>query len=209
MRPISFLTTFVIILSVFLVTVYSSCKKEQYTYVNKCADVLCENNGTCIDGNCSCTLGYTGERCENKANTAYIGKWQVTQKVTSSNKKENVGSEKTYDIEISESPESVTTIDIKGFFGEPDAIIKGKVSYKIGTEEQDGAIVETFVIATPSNFVFEKYQRIGNTNIQIIIGEGAINSLGTQLGADFSVTYPDKDMGVIDEQVNISAIYIN
>lgn len=209
MRLSSFIGTSVATVLLFCAIVYTSCKKETYTYINKCEGVVCENNGACIDGSCSCTLGYSGDNCEKKSIKPYIGKWRVSQKVTTSTNNSNVGTSKTYDMVISEDADGVTILRIHGFWGEPDAIIKGKIAHKIGTVEQGGMVVEGDVLASPSNFVFQRYQPIKNTTVQVVKGEGAINSIGTQLGGDFTVTYPDSALGVVEEVINFSAKYID
>lgn len=40
-----------------------SCQKEE---ADPCESVFCENDGTCIDGECICQLGYTGFNCEEE-----------------------------------------------------------------------------------------------------------------------------------------------
>ena len=42
----------------FLLVTYTACTKDP------CKDVLCQNNGTCVDGNCKCPSGYGGSNCE-------------------------------------------------------------------------------------------------------------------------------------------------
>jgi hypothetical protein len=37
---------------------YTACTKD------KCDDVVCQNNGTCVDGSCKCPFGYSGTNCE-------------------------------------------------------------------------------------------------------------------------------------------------
>ena len=38
---------------------HPSCTKK-----DKCEDVVCQNGGTCEDGNCKCPAGYEGDRCQ-------------------------------------------------------------------------------------------------------------------------------------------------
>ncbi len=42
----------------FLIVTYTACTKDS------CKDVLCQNNGICVDGNCKCPSGYGGTNCE-------------------------------------------------------------------------------------------------------------------------------------------------
>ncbi len=41
---------------------------------DKCKDVNC-NNGICIEGNCSCDFGWTGDACNTKISSKFFGKW--------------------------------------------------------------------------------------------------------------------------------------
>ncbi|MES2701317.1 MAG: calcium-binding EGF-like domain-containing protein [Bacteroidota bacterium] len=53
-------------LSAFCAVLYSSCSKDA------CKDVVCQNGGTCADGNCTCATGYEGTRCETVARLKYV-----------------------------------------------------------------------------------------------------------------------------------------
>lgn len=46
------------LLTIILLT-FSACK-------DKCDDVICENNGICVDGTCNCLPGFSGETCNIK-----------------------------------------------------------------------------------------------------------------------------------------------
>ncbi|MEN9522945.1 MAG: EGF-like domain [Bacteroidota bacterium] len=54
------------VLSVASVTYLNSCKKDP------CKDVVCNNGGTCVDGNCSCATGYEGTNCDAEMRTKFI-----------------------------------------------------------------------------------------------------------------------------------------
>ena len=45
-----------------LVLLTQSCDKEDE--VDPCESVICENDGTCLEGSCNCPDGFTGEFCE-------------------------------------------------------------------------------------------------------------------------------------------------
>ncbi len=54
------------------VTTISSCVKDE------CADVVCQNGGTCVSGNCDCTAGYEGTLCETQERAKFIGTYTAT-----------------------------------------------------------------------------------------------------------------------------------
>ncbi len=52
---------------------YTSCNKDE------CKDVVCQNGGTCNEGTCSCTTGYTGTNCENAYASELPGTYSGTE----------------------------------------------------------------------------------------------------------------------------------
>lgn len=60
-RAIILLHLIVLSIVLLLVTGLSSCKED------KCDSQYCLNGGTCVEGDCKCPTGYSGEHCENKA----------------------------------------------------------------------------------------------------------------------------------------------
>lgn len=55
----------------FSVAIYG-CKKDA------CEGIACQHGGTCTDGKCVCINQYTGERCEQLANSSVIGEFVAT-----------------------------------------------------------------------------------------------------------------------------------
>ena len=55
------------LLSIFLIFFNNSCS-------DSCKDVNC-NNGICVDGNCSCDFGWTGDICDTKISSKFLGDW--------------------------------------------------------------------------------------------------------------------------------------
>jgi len=42
-----------------------------------CESVACQNGGTCMDGDCNCPEGFTGERCETFDGLQFIGTYDA------------------------------------------------------------------------------------------------------------------------------------
>ena len=51
----------------------SSCTTD------KCKGVVCQNGGTCVNGNCNCATGYEGSNCQTKANAKFVGVYTGTE----------------------------------------------------------------------------------------------------------------------------------
>lgn len=54
-------------LAAFSTITYTSCSKDE------CEDVVCQNGGTCNDGNCACPVLFEGTRCETEVRAKYNG----------------------------------------------------------------------------------------------------------------------------------------
>src|SRR5690606_38981213 len=48
---------------------YTSCEKDS------CADLKCQNRGTCVEGFCRCPSGYEGTECETEAAEKFLGRF--------------------------------------------------------------------------------------------------------------------------------------
>lgn len=203
-------TTVFFVVSAFTLTVYSACKEKYTPTPDSCAGVICQNNGVCIQGECDCTAGYTGPNCENKANAPYIGKWAVNQEVVSTNGNPVSGMNTSYQMEIAEDPSGVTVLRLSGFMGDAsfnNVKIRIGASYEL-LKNNSGVYVDTEVPANSSSFIFTRYQPLGQSNKQLVLGEGSINSLGTQLNGEFYVAYADTS-GVVEDRITFSATFVN
>jgi hypothetical protein len=58
------LLAFAVTVALFSVVVFTACNKTT------CNGVVCQNGGTCANGNCQCPTGYSGALCQLKASTA-------------------------------------------------------------------------------------------------------------------------------------------
>lgn len=59
-------------LGAFGAVTYTSCNKDE------CKDVVCQNGGTCVDGNCVCATGYEGANCETESRAKFVKSWTAT-----------------------------------------------------------------------------------------------------------------------------------
>lgn len=72
-----------------------------------CADVTCQNGGTCVEGDCECADGYTGTNCETEERAQFIGSYNVSEACTSG--------QYTYSVTVSNSSTGATAIIIENF----------------------------------------------------------------------------------------------
>ncbi|MCB9045612.1 MAG: calcium-binding EGF-like domain-containing protein [Chitinophagales bacterium] len=207
----SVIATAVIIMSFFSSVVYTACNKPKYTYIDPCEGIECKNNGICISGACDCTTGYTGQYCEKKAITPYLGKWSFSQQLISSNNNPVSGPEKKYEVTVTEGAESVTFLNFNGLLGDASFNASARIAMEIGylANGIDSILIESYVVSTQDNFVFPKNQPLGSSKIQLLKGEGHINNLGTQMSGDFTIVYPDSAKGSVQDKYTFSATYIN
>lgn len=204
------LLTVGIVITLFSTVVYSSCKKTAEVVDQACIGVICQNNGVCIDGSCSCTGGFSGRHCEVKNNARYIGKWNFSQQIISSNDQASIGKVSNYEVSISEDAAGVTVIRIDGFYGLPSSRVTARIGMKIDlVETAGGGIEEVDVLASPSNFVFKRYQPLQATSIQLVKGQGSINELGTQITGTFETIRPNSVKGAVEETITFTAEYID
>jgi len=56
------------ILLVYLAAMFLACN-------DPCKDVSCQNDGVCVEGDCECAPGYTGELCSDELRDSFVGVW--------------------------------------------------------------------------------------------------------------------------------------
>ena len=60
----------------FTAITYTSCTKDE------CKDVVCNNGGTCVSGNCSCPTGYEGSNCSTFSRDKILGVYTGSETCT-------------------------------------------------------------------------------------------------------------------------------
>jgi hypothetical protein len=86
---IAVLSSFVI-LTVFGITLLSSCGKDNPlikngTIIEPCKNVVCYNGGVCSDGRCNCPTGFEGTDCNTTWNNRYTGTYDAIDQCSSGN----------------------------------------------------------------------------------------------------------------------------
>jgi hypothetical protein len=61
-----------ITVSAFSATIFTSCNPDA------CKDVVCNNNGTCTDGTCTCAVGFEGTNCDTESRTKVFGSFLLS-----------------------------------------------------------------------------------------------------------------------------------
>lgn len=56
-----------------------------------CRKLDCLNGGECVDGNCECQPGYTGETCNQEVREKFIAQFDCSEICTTTNTPPNVG----------------------------------------------------------------------------------------------------------------------
>ena len=96
----------------FSAVTYTSCTTD------KCKDVICQNGGTCSDGNCACATGYEGKNCETVSRLKFIKTWTSSDTevggnaVPTYNAIVSAGTE-IYDVKIGKFSDNFFTNDVK------------------------------------------------------------------------------------------------
>lgn len=99
-------------LSAVLMLIFFSCN-------NPCEDVECKNGGVCLDGNCECSEGYSGDDCGTEVRSVFIGTFNVT---------ETCPNLVTYTVNIAADSNDVFDVDIANFFNSFANPVNAKVT---------------------------------------------------------------------------------
>ncbi len=123
------LFTIIFTLSSFWIALtYSSCNS------NPCADIVCQNNGTCREGACTCPSGFEGTFCAYKVSDKFIGYYDGKVR-------KNGGIDKNLTMIVSPGfgPKELRVYDIyKDYIAKPlNATIKETVKFDLPLQEAD------------------------------------------------------------------------
>ena len=99
-KKFSFLRTVMAGVSVLFISLLFSCR-------DKCKDVVCQNDGICIDGTCNCAAGYSGANCETNISANFLGTYNVS---------ETCPNVTTYTTNIAVDSFNISQVKIAGFF---------------------------------------------------------------------------------------------
>jgi len=135
-----------------------------------CKDTVCNNGGTCLEGNCTCPSGYEGDSCQTKWSTKFVAANRNAVDVVTG---PGAG---TYNYAVDITSSSATAVSIGNFGGFGTTVI---VPFTVTATK--AISVSNYVDATGRKFT----------------GTGAIGADGN-LVANYTVTYTDNtvDTGV-------------
>ncbi len=108
------LSQLTVVLGLSTAMLFPSCKKD-----DPCDDVVCQNGGTCNDGNCACAGGYEGSTCGTEVRAKFLSAYNVTEACPSGNYN--------YQITITTSSSGVDRVIINNFGGY-NVSVSGSVS---------------------------------------------------------------------------------
>ncbi len=139
-------------MTVFSVMFFSACEED------KCKDIVCQNDGVCVDGDCVCATGYEGTLCETLSRAKFIGSFSVTDACSAS------GSA-TYTTGIATSSAAVDRVLITNFWD---------------------VFTNTVVASISGNTITIADQEPDNDGFRVS-GSGTINAAGTSITINYSV----------------------
>ena len=143
-------------------TLLNSCAKDL------CKDIVCENGGNCVEGDCDCLAGYEGTSCETEMRTKFIGTYSVTDACVASG----------YNVQIQTSSAGVTNIVITNF----------------GSYLCSGEAPNVVAIVNGRDLTIEE-QTFCPNDAFTIKGTGSINESGTTITLNYDGTKPPSEGG--------------
>lgn len=94
---------------------------------DKCAGLICYNEGVCVEGTCACMQGYEGDQCTTKWYEKFEGEWQATEK----DKKGNVLNSYKINVIPTESPDTFLLLNIASYIDTVKCSRSTFLSFKI------------------------------------------------------------------------------
>ncbi len=117
-----------LIMFAIIATTFTSCNPDP------CEKVICNNNGTCNEGVCSCEAGYEGETCDILSRTKTVSDWNVEEDGS-------LSAADNYDVTITANSNDAKAIYIgnmyNAFSNAVNATVNGNV-ITIDRQEPDG-----------------------------------------------------------------------
>jgi hypothetical protein len=185
----------------FLLVGYTACKKkpQDTDATGPCTSVVCQNNGTCLNGTCQCIPGFEGEYCQTASNFRYVGKWNVTEKIIGSSNTGNINKTKGYTLTIAKGEYNLDLLfnNLSNTYNAVKAVFGRKYN---------GTQIEYDVY---TRYIMNLNQAVsGSANNSIIIqGGGSVNDGGTDLRGTYYVSYKD-GAAIIVDTIDLAGVYI-
>lgn len=193
----------VFIIIIFILVVYSSCKKKtDNTITGSCANVVCYNDGQCVDGKCICVAGFEGDKCETDSRLRYLGSWEVMETVKGSSNPLNLNKTKAYTFTIKKSDVAKTALRFDNFSG--NTLYNNIIAY---AGRKYNADAKDYYIDVTTNFCFAVGHYVSGTSAIISGGSGNINNLSTIMSGTYYLKYSDSGNTVLDT-VSFSADHL-
>ena len=155
--------TAILTLVLFMAVGYVSCIKDN------CTTIVCQNDGLCVEGVCTCAPGYFGVSCEQAWSTRFLGTWQVRDTII-----KRAGIVSSYSIHISNADNSKPyTFVADNFAGFADSMAAARQTH-INFAFNDKVLDSTTTIHTATG----KFDTLTNTftaYYTIKIGDSTFN----------------------------------
>ncbi len=177
--------TFLSTVLLFVVLLHYSCnKKEEVGGQSPCANVVCYNDGSCIDGKCNCISGFEGDHCEINSRDRFVGSWAMTEKIIGSSISSKINTTRNYTLTIKKSDVTKLALGFDNLAGE--STYNNVLAYA-GMRYDYNA--KSYVIDEKTKFCFSADTYIQGTTSAINGGSGKVNDLSTFINGIYYLQY--------------------